>query len=109
MALAALADANDRNKSEAVHQLAKTLVAAWNAGLSEKSSEGKDRRLVLNRTELSEGEVHASSRKYYINRIRRMDTPMSVYFRYFWLELLGLSDLQNTPPPSRRVGAEELL
>jgi hypothetical protein len=90
MALAALAEANGLTKGTAVASLAKTLIEAWNTALGSKSSEGRDRRLVFMRADLGEGEGQTTSKKYLINRIRRMDTPMSVYFRYFWLELLAL-------------------
>ena len=40
-------------------------------------------RKVVRRT------VFAKREKYPLNLIRKLDTPLSVYFRYFWLELLA--------------------
>lgn len=63
-------------------QFAEIVVAAWNSALIADVDAGsvKTRRLVFSK------EV-----KNPINRIKKLDSPLSVYFRYFWLELLRTS------------------
>jgi hypothetical protein len=69
--------------------VAKHLVRAWNTAFTTGPVDSRDRRLFMAR----------STVKFPINVIRKLDTPMAVYFRYFWLELLcctqGLQQLGN--------------
>lgn len=64
--------------------LSETVVSAWNNSLA--TSIGNQlkhsRRLIFSRTGISDP----------LNRIRNMDTPRAVFFRYFWLELLTLPE-----------------
>lgn len=62
-----------------VGEFAELIVSAWNAALTAPIKGSKDRRLVFSK------EIESP-----INRIRKMDSPLAVYFRYFWLELLRL-------------------
>lgn len=63
--------------SRSVAELAQAVVNAWNTALETGPVDSRDRRLVLSR-----------DAKNPLNQIPKMDTPLSVYFRYFWLELL---------------------
>lgn len=66
-------------------ELFAALVAGANAALTSGPSARKyGRRSVLSRTE-----------KNPLNSIRKMDTPLAPYFRYFWLELLATADAQE--------------
>lgn len=62
-----------------IDQIARALVQAWNAALLSSVNESRDRRLIFSR------DVPKP-----LNRLGKMDTPFAIYFRYFWLELLGL-------------------
>lgn len=64
-----------------IAEYGRLFTAAWNASLTAPMPNGKDRRLVLGR-----------GTKDSLNRIGKMDTPLAVYFRYFWLELLRTAE-----------------
>ncbi|MFD4906567.1 ParB N-terminal domain-containing protein [Kitasatospora purpeofusca] len=57
---------------------AEDLVAGWNSYFSLEPGKAKDRRLAFNKS----GVTHP------INQIANMDTPQSVFFRYFWMQAL---------------------
>jgi hypothetical protein len=65
-------------KMEQVVEISKQLVQAWNISLSFKVKESRRRLLILDRDQNKS-----------INRIPRLDPSLSIYFRYFWLELLS--------------------
>lgn len=77
LAWGAVANANSVPLSAAVQPI----VEAWNAAFLSKRTVSTDRRLIFSRKE--------SNR---LNAIRKLDTPMAVHYRYFWLELLCLAD-----------------
>jgi hypothetical protein len=60
-----------------VGAFAEAVVSAWNAALASTAKSGRDRRLVFSK------QIDSP-----INRIRKLDSPLAVYFRYFWFELL---------------------
>lgn len=61
------------------------LIGAANAALSSGPAARKfGRRTVLARSE-----------KAHLNAIRKLDTPLAAYFRYFWLELLATAPAQE--------------
>lgn len=66
-------------KGEQLATAAEKVVGAWNKGLLGKVNKSTDRRLLFCKDETI---------KSPINRIRKLDTPLAVFFRYFWLELL---------------------
>ncbi|WP_425245410.1 hypothetical protein [Streptomyces sp. NEAU-NA10] len=66
---------------------AEDLVKGWNAFFSQEQGKAKDRKLAFNKNHIS----------YPLNQIANMDTPQSVYFRYFWMQAL------NTPPAWEHV------
>lgn len=57
------------------------IVEAWNAAFLSKRTASSDRRLIFSRK--------GSNR---LNAIRKLDTPLAVHYRYFWLELLCLAE-----------------
>jgi len=57
------------------------IVEAWNAAFLSKRTASSDRRLIFSR--------RGSNR---LNAIRKLDTPMAVHYRYFWLELLCIGE-----------------
>lgn len=65
---------------EKVAELAERLVSAWNDVLSSSVNKSRTRKYIFAR------DIIPNS----LNRIRRLDTPYAVFFRYFWLELLLL-------------------
>ncbi|MEO1268523.1 MAG: hypothetical protein AAFX99_10525 [Myxococcota bacterium] len=73
-------------RGAAIATLAEHLVEAWNAALASEVNTARDRRLIFAR--------HPTIRRP-INLIGKMDTPLAVYFRYFWLQLLLLPDAQT--------------
>ena len=60
---------------------ASEMIAAINAALTSGGKAPYNRRLVFSR------EIKSP-----INHITKLDSPLSIYFRYFWLELLTTSD-----------------
>lgn len=72
-------------RGEDVASFAHRCVSAWNAALVSSVNKSRDRRLVLGRGDIS-------TNRNPLNRTRKMDTPLAVYFRYFWLELLYLPE-----------------
>jgi hypothetical protein len=60
-----------------LNNLAVVLVQSWNAALTYNVVQSRDRRMIMSRR-ISKP----------LNRIGKMDTPLAVHFRYFWLELL---------------------
>lgn len=71
-----------------VEAFAESVVAAWNAALTEVAPVGRDRKMLFAR----EG-------RHPINRVGRLDTTLAVYFRYFWLELLRAQAAKDTMVP----------
>jgi hypothetical protein len=67
-----------------VGEFAELVVAAWNNALATspggKRDSGSARLLILSKAVANP-----------VNRIRKLDTPLAVYFRYFWLELLRVA------------------
>lgn len=59
------------------------LVEAWNKALLSNVNQSRDRRLIFAKRDTISNPI---------NRITRMDTPLAVHFRYFWLELLQLEE-----------------
>ncbi len=80
LAFASLAYATGKTHAE-VPAFAKRLVEAWNAALESKRTKDETRLLVLGREDVIANPI---------NRIGKLDTPLAVHFRYFWLELLRL-------------------
>lgn len=78
LALVALVDLKGL-KGKEIAAFAVELVAAWNKALKGHVTQDRDRRLFFAR--------ESTSVKYPLNQTGKMDTPMAVYFRYFWLEL----------------------
>jgi hypothetical protein len=64
---------------EKLADLAEKLVLAWNEALNSSVNKSRNRKFVFARDVTNP-----------INRIRKLDTPFAVFFRYFWLELLLL-------------------
>lgn len=60
-----------------VPALADQLIAAWNKALTEGPVKSRNRLLIFSK--------HIDKP---LNQIPKMDTPLGVYMRYFWLELL---------------------
>jgi DNA-sulfur modification-associated len=81
LAFASLAYATSKTHSE-VPAFAEKLVTAWNAALESKRGSNENRLLVLGRDDVISNPI---------NRINKLDTPLAVHFRYFWLELLRLN------------------
>ena len=61
---------------EKIPRFVNAVIRSVNAGIGGEKG-GRDRRMFLSRNATSP-----------INLIRKLDTPFSVYFRYFWLELM---------------------
>lgn len=78
LAFAALAHYFGWSHGEVAARVAR-VVEAWNAALLGNAGGKRDRRLIFARSDVI---------KNPINRIHKLDVPMAVYFRYFWLELL---------------------
>lgn len=76
LTLTSLADAIDA-KMEDISRLAGQVIKAWNSSLSFNINQSRKRLFFFDRQQSSS-----------INRIPRLDPSLSVYFRYFWLELL---------------------
>lgn len=72
---------------EDLHAFAEALVAGWNSYFSMEPGKAKDRRLAFAKTGITNP----------LNQIANMDTPQSVYFRYFWMQVLA------TPPAWEQV------
>lgn len=83
LALATVAQQTDV-RGPAVAVMADNMVAAWNAALKANVTKKFDRRFVFARKGIKEP----------INRIRKLDTPFAVFFRYFWLQLLATPEAQ---------------
>ncbi|MFG2956393.1 hypothetical protein ACGF5O_22050 [Streptomyces sp. NPDC048291] len=58
---------------------AEALAAGWNAFFAQDHGKGRDRKVAFNKSEISTP----------LNQINNMDTPQSVYFRYFWMQALA--------------------
>ncbi|MFF3060176.1 hypothetical protein [Streptomyces sp. NPDC057909] len=58
---------------------AEALVAGWNAFFAQDQGKARDRKLSFN----NKSEITNP-----LNQIANMDTPQSVYFRYFWMQAL---------------------
>lgn len=65
------------NRTIRAAHLAPLLVEAWNTVLATGPVKSRDRRLLLSRR------IDKP-----LNQITKMDTPLAVFFRYFWLEML---------------------
>ncbi len=63
-----------------VPAFAEALVDGWNAFFAQDHGKARDRKLAFNN---SKSEITNP-----LNQISNMDTPQSVYFRYFWLQAL---------------------
>ncbi len=74
------------SKGSKLAGLTATLTASWNTALLSSVNASRDRKLSLSRDDVV---------KKPLNRIRKMDTPIAAYFRYFWLELLMLPEAQE--------------
>jgi hypothetical protein len=61
--------------------LARSLCSAWDDALASSVNASRDRRLVFSK------DVPKP-----LNQITKMDTPLAVHFRYYWLELLCLPE-----------------
>lgn len=81
LSFASLAYATHRTHTE-IPAFAEAIVAAWNAALESKRTKDESRALILGRDDVIANPI---------NRIGKLDTPLAVHFRYFWLELLRLS------------------
>ncbi len=69
---------------EQLPEVFKIIVQAANAGMTAGPPARKYGRKTL----------FARSEKYQFNAIKKMDTPLAPYFRYFWLELLATPEAQ---------------
>jgi hypothetical protein len=58
---------------------ADALVTSWNAFFAQEHGKTRDRKLAFNKAEIANP----------LNQIANMDTPQSVYFRYFWMQALA--------------------
>jgi hypothetical protein len=76
LTLTAVADAAAA-KMESVVDLAVKLTGALNAALSSNVNKSRNRLMIFDRKQSNA-----------LNRIPRLEPTLSVYFRYFWLELL---------------------
>jgi len=61
---------------------AEALVKAWNMFFQMDHGRARDRKLAFNKDATSP-----------INQIVNMDTPQAVYFRYFWMQALAISEV----------------
>lgn len=75
--LSALADATN-SKMEGVVDLVVKLTDSLNAALSHNVTQSRSRLLIFDRKQSNP-----------LNRLPRLDPSQSIYFRYFWLELLS--------------------
>lgn len=86
--LSALADALG-SKMEEVVDLSVKVTEALNAALSGKVTQTRDRLLIFDRKQSNP-----------LNRLPRLDPSQSIYFRYFWLELLCTAEAQEELDPN---------
>lgn len=80
LAFASLAQVTGKTYAE-VAAFASVIVAAWNAALASQRTNTENRLLIFGRDDVISNPI---------NRIVKLDTPLAVHFRYFWLELLRL-------------------
>jgi hypothetical protein len=64
-----------------LHASVRPIVEAWNAAFLSKRTSSSDRRMIFSR-----------KGTYRLNAIRKLDTPLAVHYRYFWLELLCIAE-----------------
>jgi hypothetical protein len=83
LTLTALADAAG-SKMESVVDLAVKLTDALNAALSSNINQSRNRLMIFDRKQSNA-----------LNRIPRLEPTLSVYFRYFWLELLCTAEAKT--------------
>lgn len=83
LALATLIDRFNVEKGN-IGDFAETIVISWNKVL-EGTGKNDERRLLIFSRDIPNP----------INKIKKLDTPLAVYFRYFWLELLGVEARKN--------------
>lgn len=81
LAWGAIAKVTDRLP---LNELAPVLVNAWNAAFLSARTGTEDRRFIFSR-----------KAKKRLNAIRKLDTPLAIHFRYFWLELLCIKEAQE--------------
>jgi hypothetical protein len=67
-----------------LREIAPVLVSAWNAAFLSQRTNSEDRRFIFSRKV-----------KNRLNAIRKLDTPLAIHFRYFWLELLCIDKAQE--------------
>ncbi|MBD2261075.1 DNA sulfur modification protein DndB [Pseudanabaena sp. FACHB-2040] len=81
--LSALADAANA-KMEQVVDLAIKVTDALNAAFNKNVTQSRSRRLIFDRKQTNP-----------LNRLPRLDPSQSIYFRYFWLELLSTAEAKE--------------
>lgn len=78
--LSAIADAIN-SKMEGLIELAEKITGALNAALNHNVTQSRNRLLIFDRKQSNP-----------LNRLPRLDPSQSIYFRYFWLELLATNE-----------------
>lgn len=84
LTLATLADCAGV-KGDGIFELTEEVCESWSKAIESDINKSRDRRVVF----VKNDDVISNP----VNRVSKMDTPIAVHFRYFWLELLSLDEV----------------
>lgn len=91
LTISTIADSLDI-KMEDLVALSDQLISAWNVALSANVTQNRSRILIFDRKQKSP-----------LNRIAKLEPAFSIYFRYFWLELLCTDEAIDTLRNSKLI------
>ena len=77
-------------KGQALATLSDEVCSCWSAAFESNVVKTRDRRGIF----IKDDDIISKP----VNRVSKMDTPIAVHFRYFWLELLSLDNVVDNIP-----------